>query len=504
MTIGNDTTPVLTEEPLSPQPEVPAVFIEFELPQASLAGLWRHRALKTKLGRPKRSDLELIWSDSADGRLLADGYMLEQENGDEKRLVPLLGSGFGPFRAASPLDAKEVGDLADGETLLPLAAFAGEKRTVSVSFEGSQVELELRDGLLRSVAAEAPTTRLRLKGETGGCLSLARALAADLPILPPIAEMAEAARALAHASPARPRRRGAPDVAGADLIGDALELAVGHLAMALHAQSALAKPNNGPEGAHQMRVAARRARSVIKVFRPVATSPLLDQVDAGLKAVASALGPARDWDVFIGGTLAETGAILGEDKRFTSLIRAAESKRAEGYAGLASVLAAPVYRHLLIDMVAVALGQWRKEAALPEMAEAPLEPFAAGILSKRWRRLSRDAENIDELPDEALHELRLKGKRLRYASELFAPLWPGKSTRHFLRALSALQEALGISNDTAVARGLVAQLAARDGGRAWACGVVEGYALARGSKARKLAIKAWHYFERHDPFWDAP
>ena len=50
-----------------------------------------------------------------------------------------------------------------------------------------------------------------------------------------------------------------------------------------------------------MRVGLRRLRSVLKVFRPAAGCPALQEFDAGLKALADRLGPARDWDVFLGG-----------------------------------------------------------------------------------------------------------------------------------------------------------------------------------------------------------
>ena len=75
------------------------------------------------------------------------------------------------------------------------------------------------------------------------------------------------------------------------------------------------------------------------------------------------------------------------------------------------------------------------------------------LLDKRWRKLREGGEGIGDHSFEALHELRLEAKRLRYAAELFAPLWGGKAARRFLKRLAALQEALGTVNDAAVARG---------------------------------------------------
>jgi CHAD domain-containing protein len=97
--------------------------------------------------------------------------------------------------------------------------------------------------------------------------------------------------------------------------------------------------------------------------------------------------------------------------------------------------------------------------------------------------------------------LRLEAKRLRYAAELFAPLWGGKAARRFLKRLSALQEALGTVNDAAVARGL---LAALDGGGApaWAAGAVEGFAAARVGPARQSALSRWDDLVAAKAFWD--
>ena len=132
--------------------------------------------------------------------------------------------------------------------------------------------------------------------------------------------------------------------------------------------------------------------------------------------------------------------------------------------------------------------------------DAPLAEFAAELLDKRWRKLRGGAEGIDGHSFEALHELRLEAKRLRYAAELFAPLWGGKNARRFLKRLSALQEALGTVNDAAVARGLLSTL---DGGApAWAAGAVEGFAAARVGPARESALSRWSDVAAAKAFWD--
>jgi CHAD domain-containing protein len=74
----------------------------------------------------------------------------------------------------------------------------------------------------------------------------------------------------------------------------------------------------------------------------------------------------------------------------------------------------------------------------------------------------------DDSPHEALHELRKKGKELRYLLEFFSPLFPSKVTKPMVRTLKALQNTLGRFQDrevqVAMLRGLGDEVAQRPGG----------------------------------------
>ena len=102
------------------------------------------------------------------------------------------------------------------------------------------------------------------------------------------------------------------------------------------------------------------------------------------------------------------------------------------------------------------------------------------------------------LPD--LHGLRIQCKRLRYAAEFFAPLFPGRDTRRFVRRLGVLQERLGHLNDGAVAGTLMASLG-HGGGRAFAAGVVRGFVAAQSQDVRAKAERSWRKFQHVPTFW---
>jgi CHAD domain-containing protein len=275
-------------------------------------------------------------------------------------------------------------------------------------------------------------------------------------------------------------------------------------------QAPLCRAELGPEGVHQMRVGLRRLRSVLKAFRRAHGGvPAVRGFDAGLRDLAQALGAARDLDVFLGGLGAQVAAALPGDRRIAALLRALGGRRAAAYAALGEALEAPAFRHLLLDGLALLLHRpWREPAEGEDPAAAaerralldePLPVFAARMLDKRWHRLCERGEEIAALDAEALHELRLEAKRLRYVAELFAPLWRGKASRRFLKRLAALQETLGAANDAMVARGLVAGL----GGSvpAWAVGAVEGFAVAAAGDARGPALSAWEDLRDTAVFW---
>ncbi len=105
----------------------------------------------------------------------------------------------------------------------------------------------------------------------------------------------------------------------------------------------------------------------------------------------------------------------------------------------------------------------------------------------------------EELDNPGLHGLRLKAKRLRYAAEFFAPLFPEKPASRFIRRLAELQECLGMFNDTTVAGALLREVGGKPG---YGAGIVLGFTAARGARARPKIVAAWARFRRRDAFWE--
>ena len=84
-------------------------------------------------------------------------------------------------------------------------------------------------------------------------------------------------------------------------------------------------------------------------------------------------------------------------------------------------------------------------------AALPIEAVAADRIRKVYRRMIRDGDGIDDdSPDEDLHELRKRGKELRYLLELFGSLFPDDVVKPTVKALKDLQDVLGHFQDRSV------------------------------------------------------
>lgn len=245
-----------------------------------------------------------------------------------------------------------------------------------------------------------------------------------------------------------------------------------------------------PEAVHQTRVAIRRLRAALRLFRPVANDAQAPLLRAGFRAAAAALGPARDLHVMIDG-ISEAAESSGQD--VTALLAELKSRQRAATKSAAELLAGAPFQQLLLRFSAwIEAGEW---LALEDDVEArrPLDSFAERELSRRRRKLRRHGDELAAMSDAERHALRIDVKNLRYASEFLAPAFPGKSARSMrtacLRELATLQDCLGELNDRAVAaprpQQLAPLLAIQDGAR--------DRLLARGQKAldRLLALPAW-------------
>lgn len=234
---------------------------------------------------------------------------------------------------------------------------------------------------------------------------------------------------------------------------------LGSLLLALKEHQPVAWEGVDPEGVHQMRVAIRRTRSLLRAFREMFPADVIAPLNSELRWLANTLGSVRDADVY------------GEAFRdYKDLLSLKDSGALEGYEQYLDE-AAEEARRRLIDALAsdryeALIAMWEQfietgpsiaylrrfgGVSVAEGAELHINRMLKKIL-RRGRRIGKDS------PPESLHRLRIDGKRLRYLLEFFGNANP-EQWRPLTKATKQLQNLLGEYQDACVARDRVAEYA---------------------------------------------
>jgi CHAD domain-containing protein len=202
-----------------------------------------------------------------------------------------------------------------------------------------------------------------------------------------------------------------------------------------------------PEELHQMRVAVRRMRAMLKAAHPLLERTWADDLRAELGWLGRALGPVRDADVLIDRLRAHAVAFgdTGRDAVET-LIETLVADRETARAEMLAVLSSRRYTALLRQLAGAVSRPL--PAATGRKSTTPL----VELVRIEYRRLSKAVQAAGEdPPDEVLHALRIHGKRLRYTGELAATSGR-KPVRKLVESTVALQDVLGEHQDACVAQ----------------------------------------------------
>ena len=261
-----------------------------------------------------------------------------------------------------------------------------------------------------------------------------------------------------------------------------------------------------PESIHQMRVGLRRLRSAVSVFRPLIASPETDGVKEELRRLQETLGPARDADVFVSEILMPARTIFADDREFQALAEVFRARHRAAHEVARAAVTDFGFARLLMRFALWADGEGWLEAVRqfgPADPDEPARAFAANILERRHRRMSRAMQNLATIDDAARHRARIETKKFRYALEFFASLFDVKKVQRVAGVAAQLQEALGNLNDIAVARATLQAEAVKSGDPAflWSAGLIAGWHAARKTGAMQNAQKSWDVLRKLPRFW---
>lgn len=265
------------------------------------------------------------------------------------------------------------------------------------------------------------------------------------------------------------------------------------------------RTTNNPEAIHQLRVGARRLRSALRLFRTAFNPTLAEPVKEDLRWIMGELGPVRDLHVLLSDILYPVRLARPDDRALQRLESEFRKRLAVRSDHASRVVLSSRFTRLILR-----IGVWLEGGMLPvpdngvEAAFVGAREFAQRALHRLDRQVRRRARNLQELPGEELHRLRIRVKRLRYAGESFAPLFPGaRGRKRWLRSIRALQGRLGDLQDLAAAEGLLTDLPLEvrnpDGHRA--VGMVIGWHMAHREGHLGAAARAFAGYRRRRRFW---
>jgi CHAD domain-containing protein len=231
-----------------------------------------------------------------------------------------------------------------------------------------------------------------------------------------------------------------------------------------------------PESLHDMRVAVRRLRALLRAGRKLVADET-GELEARLKELGRVLGEVRDLDVLIE-RLEGEAAELGErdTERARPLLAVLRRERSRNRRRMLAFLRSDGYAALLDD-TARTLGELEpsgSDASLGDVADKAFE---------KTRKAVRELP--DEPADDELHRVRKRSKRARYAAEL-------AGRKKFVKRAKKLQDVLGEHQDSVVAAKRLRELAAEaQPEQALAAGRLVERERGRRVEARQEWPKAW-------------
>jgi CHAD domain-containing protein len=423
--------------------------------------------------------------DTTDADLLRQRITLRRRTGDADTgwhlKVP-----EGPARTEIhvPLDGTEavperlrtlIVGISAGRALTPVAVVR-TRRHLTRLLSGSEVLAEIADDQVhattvgdtgrstewREVEIELGSGDEQLLLRLGDCLTAAGARAAR--------SSSKLARALGvHDAP--PDLSSASGLMKAYLSEQSGDLAAGDVAL-----------RRGADVVHKTRVAARRYRSALRVFRRILDEKRATWLDDELSWYQNLLGEVRDRQVL--------------RSRFADALAALPSELVLGPVAAdidATLLGEQVKAHRALIS---ALDSERYFTLMRELRDLAADPaLASGAtiadVDKLERKARRKAMNrlraaLADHDDVLLHRARKATKRARYARELVVPVRRQNETA--LEQYKRLQDALGEHQDSVVAAAVLRRLALRTSQRTDSNGFTYGILHEREEEARRRAL----------------
>ena len=348
------------------------------------------------------------------------------------------------------------------ESLIPFIRAAVRRTAWTIERKDSRVEIVLDEGEVRSGKHKAPVRELELElqsGKPSRLFELASELGGQVPLRLGVLSKSQRGYALAERRLGRAARAEPIALDPAMSEGEAFRAIAYACLRQYRLNEIVLLCEREPDAVHQARIALRRLRSALSLFRATVSGKEYQALREELSWLAGQLGDARDADVMLAGE----NPLVEDEHAHARLLKA----RGKAYDRVETALRSERTRALMLRLALwIELGSWRFRAR----SARPVGELAARQLERQWRKVRRHGDRIAEARGSERHRLRLDVKKLRYSAEFLAGLSAKRPkavrAERFVIALKDLQDRLGELNDAEVADKMAAKLGRRSRGSA--------------------------------------
>lgn len=502
--------------------------IKFRTDAAGLARLLDAPLIKTA-DDLQTENLKATYFDTPSNALRRKGIILRIRKPDDA--VPVLGmkapgaAGDGPFhRKEVEVDSPSLKpnlSLFDKSTekILtriigdqPLAAkFKMEFKRLSglLTCGGSVVEIAVDQGHISCGKLRVPVAEVELElvsGSKADLLDLAMTLAKDFSLRLDFVSKAEKGfRALLGEKPSPVKAKPIKSNSLAT-VDDAVAAIISNTLAHFVANWACLRESDEPESIHQMRIALRRMRCALSIFKRALPNAGFGALRDDAGRLASAFGPVRNADAFRMSVLQGPLASADRPENCDAFRTILEKRRTAAYALARSEIESPAATIFVLKMQTFLARRDLRTAlagAESKKSQVLMRKFAEAALDRlRTRVLKRG--KVAAVSDEARHKLRIALKNLRYGVDFFADLLGSRKRRQaYKKKMSALQDLLGVRNDIVGAKTYLEELREEVGPEAERIlEFILGWQAREAAAAAKAISKSWKKFKRMKDFWN--
>ena len=332
----------------------------------------------------------------------------------------------------------------DAHSLKPLIRSEVNRTTWQVDRGNGRIQVDLDHGSIMAGERCATFAEIEFELRDGPPASLimaARGLSERAPVRIGVLTKAERGFRLAGNSVGKVQKAEAVRVTADMTVARAFETIVHACLKHYRLNEPLVLHETKASALHQARVAMRRLRSALTLFRPAIEDVEFQHLRNELRWFTAQLGDARNLDVYL-------ERDLPKEERQQLIL-----KRERVYIHVADAMNSHKFRRLVIDLVGwCAIGAWRTG----KIAQRPVGSFANRRLDRLWHSIIAAGNDVTAMDEAARHRLRIQIKKLRYAIEFLEGVYPHSkpAEKRFGSAVADLQESLGKLNDMVTAKTL--------------------------------------------------